>query len=163
DGPRDLDGSLAMARAAHAAGTTAIVATPHLRSDFPGVVVEELGARCTELRGALAADGTDLELISGSEISVAWAMQATSGQLRRACVCQRGPHLLIETPDLTATGLVTFLDMLRGRGFRITLAHPERNRHFQRSPGELAQLATEGILLQVNAASLIGRGDRSGA
>jgi protein-tyrosine phosphatase len=37
DGPDDLDQSVSMLRAAAASGTDKIVATPHLRSDFPGV------------------------------------------------------------------------------------------------------------------------------
>ena len=35
DGPKDLEGSLEMARAAVSAGITTVVATPHLRADFP--------------------------------------------------------------------------------------------------------------------------------
>lgn len=49
DGPKDIDGSLELARAAHAAGIRRIVATPHVSprySNDPATIarlVEELG------------------------------------------------------------------------------------------------------------------------
>src|SRR5215470_15436685 len=68
DGPAELDASLAMARAAAGAGTAALVATPHQRADFPGVVVEELERRGAALRAELASHGVELDVISGAEI-----------------------------------------------------------------------------------------------
>ena len=50
DGPADLDGSLAMSRSAAESGIATIVATPHLRSDFPAVRVDQLAERCEALR-----------------------------------------------------------------------------------------------------------------
>ncbi|MGI9183637.1 MAG: CpsB/CapC family capsule biosynthesis tyrosine phosphatase [Solirubrobacteraceae bacterium] len=47
------------------------------------------------------------------------------------------------------------------RGFRITLAQPERSRDFQRDPSRVTDLVQRGILLQVNAETLLGHRRRS--
>ena len=46
---------------------------------------------------------------------------------------------------------------LQLRGFRIVLAHPERNGDVQASPERLASLVERGMLVQLTAASLDGR------
>jgi protein-tyrosine phosphatase len=61
----------------------------------------------------------------------------------------------------TAAGLQTRLYELQVRGFRITLAHPERSRDFQRDPAPPAELVRRGLLLQVNADTLLGNEGRS--
>ena len=156
DGPDTLDESLEMARAAVAAGIGTVVATPHLREDFPGVRVEELAARCRAMEQELARAEIPLKVVSGAEVSLVWALEADEEQLRLASYGQRGHDLLIETPENVSL-LDRMLAPLTDRGYRITLAHPERTGDFQRRPERLEQLVREGALLQVNAASLLGR------
>jgi protein-tyrosine phosphatase len=162
DGPGDLEGALDLARAAVASGTTTIAATPHLRSDFPDVHVDELADRCQEIRDALAREGIDLRLHSGAEVSLSWALDATSDELRLASYDQRGTDLLIETPSSNIIGLDRLLYELRSGGYRITLAHPERNHQFPGHESLLRSLLDQGVLLQVNADSLLGAAGRSG-
>lgn len=154
DGPADLDGSVEMARAAVEAGTRTLAATPHLRSDFPGVRVGELGERCARLREALEREGVELELVCAAEVSLVWALEAGKEELVLASYGQRGQDLLIETPT-SAIGLPGLLYQVRAQGFRVTLAHPERTAEFARAPEHLLDLADQGVLLQVNADSLL--------
>jgi len=160
DGPADVDGAIAMARAAAQAGIETLAATPHLRSDFPDVHVHELTERCQTLQRAIDAEGITLALVSAAEISLVWALEATSEELVLASYGQLGTDLLIETP-LTVGGLDQHLYHLRRKGFRITLAHPERNVEFQNHEHQLDELVRQGVLLQVNAESLIGSGRMS--
>jgi protein-tyrosine phosphatase len=160
DGPSDLEESLALARAAVAAGTTTIAATPHLRPDFPDVHVHELAERCRAVREALERDGISLELISGAEVSLSWALDASDDELRLASYGQHGSDLLIEAPFGQIVGLDRFLHMLRTKGYRITLAHPERNRYFQSDAAPLRDLVDQGVLVQLNGDSLAGHGGR---
>jgi protein-tyrosine phosphatase len=51
DGPADLAGSIALARAAAEIGTVTLAATPHVRPDFPDVHVDE---GCVSLRSNCA-------------------------------------------------------------------------------------------------------------
>jgi len=157
DGPRDLDAALEMARAAAEAGTQILVATPHLRSDFPSVVVDEIPERCRSLSAEVDAAGIiGLRIVSGAETSLVWALEASDEKLAAASYGRRGKDILIETPDDVST-VEELLYRIRLRGLRITLAHPERSRVFQRDPDKLARLADQGILLQVNADALLAK------
>ncbi len=68
DGPSDLEGSVAMARAAADVGISTMAATPHLRSDFPDVHVEELARRGQEVRDALGREGVPVTVVSAAEV-----------------------------------------------------------------------------------------------
>jgi protein-tyrosine phosphatase len=155
DGPSDIESALEMVRAAAQSGITTIAATPHLRSDFPDVRIGELAGRCQELQGAMARERIDGLLVSGAEASLVWALEASDEELAFASYGQRGTDLLIETPSANVVGLDGLLYRLRAKGFRITLAHPERSGEFQRDPARLAGLAQQGVLLQVNADALL--------
>jgi protein-tyrosine phosphatase len=155
DGPVDRADAESMLRTAARSGTAAIVATPHLRSDFPDVRVDELAARADELRDWVADQAFGIELINGGEVGLVWALDADDESLRLTSYGQRGADLLIETPN-TVVGIEALLYQVRTRGFRVTLAHPERSREFQRDPSTLEALVERGILLQVNADAVLG-------
>lgn len=154
DGPEDLAGSLDMARSAVACGVCRMAATPHLRSDFPGVHVEEIPRRVAEVQHEIDAVGIQLQVVSGAEVSLVWALEASEEQLRAASFGALGQDLLIETPD-DVSMLEQLLYQVRVRGYRITLAHPERSSAFRRDAVPLIRLSEQGVLLQVNADALL--------
>jgi protein-tyrosine phosphatase len=154
DGPPALDGAVEMARAAMATGTRTIAATPHLRADFPDVKVRELEERCRVLRARLSEEDVQVELVTGGEASLVWALEATDAEIELGSYGQRGTDLLIETPG-DVTNIEPLIYQLRARGFRVTLAHPERSARFQRDPRSLWSLSEQGVLLQVNAGALL--------
>jgi protein-tyrosine phosphatase len=155
DGPSDADGALAMLRAAATSGTETIAVTPHLRSDFPDVHVTELARRAEELREAGEMAGIDIQVVSGAEVSLVWALDASDEELVLATYDQGGTDLLIETPTFNVVGLESVLYRLQARGLRVTLAHPERSVPFQRDATRLVELVRRGVLLQVNADAVI--------
>jgi protein-tyrosine phosphatase len=157
DGPPDLPGAIDMARAAVNAGINVIAATPHLRSDFPKVRVDEIGDRCMHLRSALASEGIQLELVSGAEISLTWALEATDEDLRLASYAGTGTDVLIETPVAGGRMLQRLLYEVQLRGFRVTLAHPERLPEFRSDTALARHIVEQGVLLQVNAESLVSK------
>jgi protein-tyrosine phosphatase len=156
DGPETVAESLEMARTAAQAGIGTVVATPHLRADFPDVHVEELAERCREVQEALDREGVALAVVSGAEVSLDWALEASEEELRLASYGQLGTDLLVETPDNVSL-LERMLGPLTDRGYRVTLAHPERATAYQRDPQRLESLVDQGALVQVNAASVLGR------
>jgi protein-tyrosine phosphatase len=160
DGPPDRTSSELLLRTAVSTGIATIVATPHLRADFPDVHVEELGARGDELRAWIADERLPITLVNGAEVGLVWALDADEDSLRLASFGQRGTDVLIETPT-TTVGIESLLFQVRARGYRVTLAHPERSREFQRDPSVLELLVERGILLQVNADGLLGDARRS--
>jgi protein-tyrosine phosphatase len=163
DGPDEVAESLAFAHAAGTQGTTLLVATPHVRSDFPLVRVEELADRCAELNERLPP-APDILVLPGAEVDIFWAQSATDDQLRLASLGQHGTDLLIETPyGLLPDSFEAMLFKITVRGYRILLAHPERNPTFQRDPERLRELAARGVLIQITLPSVVSRerGSRS--
>lgn len=145
-----------MAQAATRSGIGTIAATPHLRSDFPDVHVEELGERCQRLRDELISLEVPLRVVAGAEVSLLWAVEADDDSLRLASYDQQGTDILLETPRDLAL-LEQLLGEVRRRVHRVTLAHPERNAELQRDPGRIQALYDQGVLLQINATALLGR------
>ncbi len=162
DGPEHLAGSIALARAARDAGTQLIAATPHLRSDHPGVRAEELGDRCHALERALADAAIDIRVVAGAEVDLIWAHAASPEQLRLATYGQRGTDMLLETPyGPVPHNFGELVEWISDRGIRVLLAHPERNPTFQRDPGLVLDLVARGVLVQVTAMSLVRDGKPS--
>jgi protein-tyrosine phosphatase len=154
DGPTSEEGSIALAAEIAASGVTTLAATPHLRADFPDVRVLEVASRVDALRAKVG-----LKLVSGGEVDVLWAQNATDDELRAATYGGRGTDLLVETPYGQLPGM--FEDLLfriRVRGFRILLAHPERNSSFHADPERLERLVGGGTLVQLTASSIVGGG-----
>jgi protein-tyrosine phosphatase len=155
DGPTSLDESVELARLFESDGVRTVAATPHLRADHPGVVPGELGERCADLTEALRRAGVRLEVVPAGEVDLFWALDAAPDDLRLASFAQRGTDLLVETPyGPLASTFEDHLFRLTVQGFRVLLAHPERNPTFQDIPERLAELVRRGILVQVTAASL---------
>ena len=155
DGPRDTEGAVALATRAAADGVRVLAATPHVRADHPGVRPAELVERVEHLRGALSEAGVQIEVVGGGEVDIYWAQSATADDLRRVSYGQRGTDLLVETPYAPLHDhFEQLLFQLRARGMRLLLAHPERNTAFQEQPKRLADLVSQGVLVQVTASTL---------
>jgi protein-tyrosine phosphatase len=156
DGPADFDGSLALARAAAAAGTRTIVATPHVSSRYPNDAPTI--HRLVELTAVeLAREGVALDVLPGAEIAITRLAEIEPEQLDRLTL-GGGPWLLLEPPFTSvAAGLdITILGLLAGER-RICLAHPERCPAFHREPRMLETLVDQGVLTSLTAGSLVGR------
>ena len=160
DGPASEDASLALAAEIAAGGVKTLAATPHLRADFPDVRVLELAARVkrcarSERRGARArlrrrgrrAVGADRVRRGAARRDVRRARQRTCWSRRRTASCRGCSR--------------TCCSGCRVRGFRILLAHPERNPSFQADPARLERLVDGGTLVQLTASSIVGRRPRA--
>jgi protein-tyrosine phosphatase len=160
DGPPDMPAAVELARRAADEGVQTIAATPHLRADFPDVVPGELADRCQEVRDRLRAEGIAVDVLPAAEVDLLWALEAGDDDLRLCSYGQRGTDLLLETPySALPAGFEELLFRITLAGYRVLLAHPERNPSFQTDPERLAALAGRGVLLQVTASSLV-RGHR---
>ena len=156
DGPADLDGSLAFARAAVANGTRTIAATPHIDTRY-NLVPADRDEPLARVRQAIADEGLPLTVISGAEIDLARYLDLGEDDLA-ALRLGDGEFLLLECPLSSAAGAFDrFLSALLSRGVRMLLAHPERCPDFQRRPERLAALVSGGALAQVTSGSLAGR------
>jgi protein-tyrosine phosphatase len=156
DGPETVAGSLELARAAASAGTSTLVATPHVNWRYPNDA-DTIAAAVDELRGRLAAENVDLELRAGAEIAVTRLAEIEPEQLARLRL-GGGEWLLVEPPFTpVAPGLEQTLQDLQQDGHRILLAHPERCPALHRDPQIVSSLVRGGVLTSITAGSLVGR------
>lgn len=155
DGPPDVAGSLDFARAAVAAGTTEMAATPHVSWDMP-TRSSAVAAGVAALQPELDAAGIALRLHTGGELAVTRAAELDDDELA-ALRLGGGEWLLAECPlSVAATGFDQLLHHLQARGHRILLGHPERSPALHRSPDTLRRLVDAGMLCQITAGSLVG-------
>jgi protein-tyrosine phosphatase len=160
DGPETIEGSLDLARAAFAAGTRTLVATPHVNRayDLDPPRILEVADR---LRDRLAREGIELELLTGGEISTGRLPRLSKEELD-ALRLGDGPYLLIEAPLTSgAWQLTEIVERLRGDGYGVLLAHPERCRGFHRDPALLRGLVSQGALCSITAGALTGQFGRT--
>jgi protein-tyrosine phosphatase len=156
DGPATIEQSVAMARAAHAAGTSAIVATPHVSWRYANDA-RTIAGRVAELNARLSAERIPLTVHTGAEIAMTHIAELDREELARLRL-GGGPWLLIEPPFTpVVSGLELLLAELRSAGHRIVLAHPERCAGFRRDRRALLALVAAGALTSITAGSLTGR------
>lgn len=150
DGPADLAGSLAMARAAAADGTRQLVATPHvgLHMHAPQLIAEKVAL----LNETIAAEGLELEILTGAD------NLHNLGAGKLACYSiNGGRYVLIEYPHshLPADAGDCIFEALRHKLVPI-ITHPERNPSIVQKPQLLRELVERGALVQLTAESLTG-------
>jgi protein-tyrosine phosphatase len=157
DGPRSLEAALDLARAAEAAGTTTIVATPHVSWDWPQNDAAGIAAATESLNGELRAAGIGVEVLTGAEVAMTRAADLGNDELE-ALRLGGGPYLLVECPHSpAASGFEGLLSALSHSGHGIVLAHPERCPAFLRDRSTLERLVGNGMLTSVTAGSFAGR------
>lgn len=152
DGPRDVREAIELARMAIADGSGRIVATPHVRH----LIVAELPDRTEHLQSRLREVGIGLEVRAGGELSPDDVASLSDDELSALAQGPSGRRwLLLEAPlQPTEPDLGAAANELRGRGFELLIAHPERSRSTALSQIR-AQVAL-GACLQINASSLAG-------
>jgi protein-tyrosine phosphatase len=156
DGPATIEGSLELARAAAAAGTRTIAATPHVSWEYPNdagtiaLLTEQLNER-------LRREGIALEVKRGAEVALTRVTDIPAEELARLSLGS-GRWLLLEPPFAAAIpGLGALVASLQDGGHRIVIAHPERCEAFHRDRSSLAKLVDAGALVSITAGSLAGR------
>ena len=156
DGPETIEGSVALVRAAAAAGIDTLVATPHVAAQYPNDA-ETIARLVGVLSGRLEQEQIPVTILRGAEIAITHLPELDPGELSRLGL-GGGPWLLLEPPfGPVAPGLEATLMDLRRSGHRLVLAHPERCAALQRDPAALRSLAAAGVVMSVTAGSLAGR------
>ena len=146
---------MALARVAAERGTSTLVATPHIRDDYP-FDLEEIPWRAEALRTALADAGVELEVQTAGEVAITKTLELSNEALSELCL-GAGSYLLVETPYTHAPELLeNALFDLQTRGFRPVLAHPERGPSFLSDLPRLSRIVEHGVLCSVTAMSMTG-------
>jgi protein-tyrosine phosphatase len=156
DGPNTIEESVALARAAAAAGINRLVATPHVNATYRNDAAT-IARLVKELNERLRAEAIDLEVLPGAEIAITYLPEIAQLQLPLLGL-GGGEWLLVEPPfTAVAPALESLVLALRAEGHRVVLAHPERCPALKRDRNVVGALATQGVLMSITAGSLVGQ------
>lgn len=157
DGPGTIEDSLALCRAARAAGTSTIIATPHVNWTYPAVDAVSIDAGVDAISAALRKASIELDVEAGAEIALSRIGDMSEAEISLLRL-GKGPYSLIECPHQggAPTAVEQVLRQLAGSGHSIVLAHPERCPVFQANPRLLPALTAIGMLSCITARSLTG-------
>lgn len=152
DGAKDAAEALQMMRASAADGISIIAATPHADCAAPSQIYE--GVRC--LNEMARQENLGIEIVPGSEVRIETDLpeRYATGEL---VTLNDTSYVLLELwligewPPFLGTAIYD----CRRVGLMPILAHAERYPPVQHSPMILADLVAAGVLIQVNAESLL--------
>jgi len=156
DGPSSIEASLAMLRCAAAAGTTMMVATPHVSAAYPGTVATGIASAVRALQARVDEAGIDIRLLAGAEVEVMHREMLDEAVLPGLRLGE-SPFMLAELPFGADARFCEMLLGMHGDLLPAVLAHPERCRGFHEDPELLGRLVDQGLLVQITAASVAGR------
>ncbi len=161
DGAKTIDESARLCSLGKINGIKKIVVTPHFNA--LGDVDNFLKIRdekCEQLKKMLEKNATAVELYGGAEVFVDDDV-FFSKDLRRLTI-NNSRYLLIEFSffGVRFKDIVGYLEELYNMGVVPIVAHPERYDFFQRDYDAVNELASRGVLFQLNAASLASRDGR---
>ncbi|MDP2715758.1 tyrosine-protein phosphatase [Rheinheimera sp.] len=159
DGAADMAESLALLRLAQQQGISHMVATPHVQSGYYDNTVQSIGAALQSLRASAASEGINVQLAAAAELRV--EPQLIQLAERKALPLlghyQGDKLLLLEFPHShIPPGSDKLIKYLAKLGYRIMVAHPERNRELQQDPAKIIQLQRLDCLFQLTASSVLG-------
>ena len=157
DGAKDLETSIAMAKASAADGVTHLVCTPHANGTYD-FQPELNAAKVAELRERLKAEGITINLGLGCDFHLSYDnILDAKAHPARYSVNGLG-YLMVELPDYgIPRGLTETFYELQLAGMTPVLTHPERNPTLQNDLSRLAEWMRGGVLVQVTGDSVTGR------
>lgn len=150
DGSPDIETSLSMSIIAAKDGIRSVIATPHIGDN--GLTREVIIKKVELLNTALKEEGVDLTIYPGGEIQSYHALSLANNH-----TLAFGRFILIEFPHLfLPSDSITLIRDLVDRGFRVIVAHIERNHSVIEEPEKVMGLLYAGAEMQVTAESLTG-------
>ena len=148
DGAQDLAESLAMIKAAQAAGVTSIVCTPHVRDPYFDY------DKMWDAYELLVAHADGFPLQMGFEVNHDKLMSLGMQWVDYLHFDGSDEFLLELSTRATEVEFGEYertIFELQGMGFEVIIAHPERYRAVQKDPGVAERLARMGCKLQASA------------
>lgn len=161
DGPRDMEGAIALIRQAFEDGIKTIVATPHVGNGIYNPTPEQVLDKLAQVREELDRRRIPVQVLPGMEafVHVNLARDLEAG---RILTINGGPYVCIELPSTQVPIYVqeTLFD-LKLAGYIPMIIHPERNAAIQRDPNLMEQFADVGAMGILTAGSLTGHFGRT--
>lgn len=163
DGPETLSQALSLCRLMVANGINQAIVTPHIHLGRWNNTRETIASAYVNLSDALLQEGIDLTLGMAAEvrIDVEILPLLAMGEIPMLGKWQHHGEdyevLLLELPhNRIPLGTDKLVQWLLQRNILPMIAHPERNKDFQRSTQKLQPFIDAGCLFQLTAASVVG-------
>lgn len=165
DGAVNMPEALALLRLAEAQGITRMVATPHIHAPYFNNTAADIQNRLSLLKQAASQAGLHIELAAAAEVRISTELVTMAEQhlIPVLGVYEGQPLILLEMPHShIVAGYEMLFRHISSLGYRIMLAHPERNRELMTSPEKILHFRRLGCLFQLTAAAVCGAmGDKS--
>jgi protein-tyrosine phosphatase len=160
DGPRTMAEAVALCRLSVENGIRRAVATPHFLAITRKSTWDNIQSILAALQAELAAQAIALHVTVAAEVRICGELVSLipTGKVPFIGQLDGKPVLLLEFPHTSSLpfGSEKLVKWLVAQNIRPMIAHPERNKTFQREPESLTPFLRAGCLLQVTAGSLTG-------
>lgn len=164
DGSIDLEESLQMCRIAAEDGIEIVVATPHSFNGQFLTAPSKIKEATAALNHLLQERSITLKVVPGMEVRITPELPQllSSGKV---LPLNEGRYVLMEFhPVHVPAGFENLAKRLCASGYRIVIAHPEKNHHIQRHPRYLYNLVSTlnpwELLVQISADSIAAAAGR---
>ncbi len=156
DGAKDLDMSLELAKQAVEEGIHTVIVTPHHNNDRFWTPSEIVIPAVEQLQMRFIEAGITLQILPGQEIHVNDAFFEALDQGTFQTLGDSN-YLLLEFPSISYPhNIDEIFHELKIKGYRVIIAHPERNRALWGQTNLLQDWVDQGVSLQVTSHSVSG-------
>ena len=157
DGPATTEQTLALCRALASDGVRDVIATPHQLGRYEGRnAAAGIRQAVSDLNFDLTRLGVPLTVSPGADVRVDERLPQMLDDGTVLTLADRRRYLLLEMPHDVFIDISYLLEMLRDRGLRAIISHPERNPLMARHPDLLRSCLEKRAVLQITAGSLVG-------
>ena len=149
---KDMEASLTLLRMAAAAGTTDIVATPHICKGTGIIEWPLIKERVEVLNSAARAEGITTQVHAGAELEMDWNLLSLLKTGQEDYCLAGSRYILIELPAYNVPNYAEdFLYEIQVKELIPVIAHPERNFCLAKNPELLHQWMRDGgVMAQCN-------------
>lgn len=157
DGARSMDMTLQMLRMAVEAGTTDIIATPHVNRHEVVPTWEDITETVRQVQQEADKAHIPIHIYAGAEVEINYKALDFLRKGSTAYCLNSTPYILAELTEqsqVDQTEQLLFELMLRG--YIPVLAHPERYTRIMHHPDRVLQWMQRGVLTQCNMGSFVG-------
>lgn len=156
DGAVDLIESIEMLKNAESAGYSVVVATPHyIEGSYTSKNADKVKI-IDEIRNEIKTNNINVKVYLGNEVFMTENVEALMNNNEINSI-NGTKYLLVELPRFGGSnGLQGFLFKIFSSGYIPIVAHPERYSFVQKDPNVLIDLIEQGVIFQLNSASILG-------
>lgn len=156
DGVKTIEESLEILKTFRSYGYKKVITTPHVNPEFYPNTSEDILKKYDEVKVALQQENIDLQLEVAAEYFLGEELMEKINH-DMPLLTFGGKYLLFECSFLNESFfLKEFIFRAMSLGYKPVLAHPERYAFVHNDFSILEDLKNRGVLLQINANSLIG-------